>query len=208
MYRPPHFRDDDPPRLQDFIARHPLACVIAHVDGALTANHLPLQFVAGTAESGVLRGHIARANDLWRRLPDGSPALAVFTGADAYVTPSWYEAKAATGEVVPTWNYAVVHAHGAVRFEHDAARLRSLVEALTDEHEAPRSAPWRVSDAPGPYVDRMLSGIVGVEIVVTRLEGKFKASQNRSDEDRRRVASGLADSGVPPDLRAELVRGR
>ncbi|MCZ8130901.1 MAG: FMN-binding negative transcriptional regulator [Steroidobacteraceae bacterium] len=206
MYRPPHFREDDPVRLEQFVARHPLACVVAQVEGVLTANHLPLQLVHGDAGERVLRGHVARANELWRLLPAESAVLAVFTGADAYVTPAWYAAKSTTGEVVPTWNYAVVHAHGTVRFEHDPVRLRALVEGLTDQHESRRAAPWQVSDAPGRYVDRMLSGIVGIEIVVTRLEGKFKSSQNRSDDDRRRIEAELAAAGMPHESRAELVR--
>jgi transcriptional regulator len=206
MYRPPHFREDDPRRLHAFIARHPFACIVASVDGNLTANHVPVQLVGDVGGSCTLQGHIAKANDLWRLLPDGSPVLAIFTGADAYITPSWYEAKQVTGEVVPTWNYAVVHAYGTVRFVRDAVWLRDLVGALTDRHEKNRAAPWQVADAPERYVDRMLSGIVGIEIDITRLEGKFKASQNRSDEDRRRVEAGLAECGLSPDSRTELVR--
>lgn len=207
MYRPPHFSEDDPEKLRAFITRHPFACVVAHANGELAANHLPLQVVAGANGGCVLKGHIARANDLWQQLTDGADVLAIFTGADAYITPSWYAAKATTGEVVPTWNYAVVHAHGTVRFEHDRARLRELVGELTDQHEASRRDRWSVADAPDRYVERMLSGIVGIEIAVTRLEGKFKASQNRSAEDRARVRDGLTEAGAPPAARDELVRG-
>jgi transcriptional regulator len=206
MYVPPQFREHDPDGLAALIERYPLASVVAILDGELVANHFPLQISADAYGNRVLRGHIARANDLWKKLPAGSRVLAIFTGPDAYITPSWYAAKETTGEVVPTWNYAVVHAHCSVRFEHDAARLRDSVGALVEEQEKRRSRPWRISDAPDRYVERMLSGIVGIELLVSRLEGKFKASQNHSPEDRRRVEKGLADDGVAAEYVRELVR--
>lgn len=207
MYTPPHFREDDPAAVARFLASHPLACIVAHVAGELVANHVPLVLRSRADGGRILSGHIARANDLWRSLPDGSAVLAVFAGADRYVTPAWYEAKATTGEVVPTWNYAVVHVHGRVTFFHEPERLRALVDVLTAEHEAPRAEPWAVADAPAAYVDRMLRGIVGLEIEITRVEGKFKSSQNRSAEDRRRIDAGLAAADVPAADREELVRG-
>jgi transcriptional regulator len=206
MYRPPHFRDDDAARLEAFVRTHPLAALVATSQGGLVGNHLPLQLVAEGSGQRFLRGHIARANELWRVLPDGSAVLAIFSGADRYITPAWYATKAVTGEVVPTWNYAVVHAHGAIRFVHDRDWLLQVVGGLTDEHERTRDNPWQVGDAPGPYVERMLSGIVGVEIAVSRLEGKFKASQNRTADDRRRIDAGLRDEGLAANERAELVR--
>lgn len=208
MYRPPHFREDDPARLDAFVAAHPLATLVAVVEGSPVANHVPLLLQRGADGRAVLRGHVARANDLWRLMPAGAAVLAIFQGADAYVTPAWYAAKQATGEVVPTWNYAVVHAHGAIRFFDDRERLHALVGTLTDEHERMRSAPWAVDDAPAAYVERMLSGIVGVEIDVARYEGKFKASQNRAADDRARIDAGLAADGRDASARAELVRER
>jgi transcriptional regulator len=208
MYRPPHFREDDPERLDAFVSAHPLATLVAHVAGGLVANHVPLLMVRDEAGRRVLRGHVARANELWRALSADAPVLAIFQGAESYVTPAWYAAKAATGEVVPTWNYAVVHAHGTIRFFDERDRLHALVSSLTDEHERPRTQPWAVDDAPTPYVDRMLSAIVGLEIEVTRYEGKFKASQNRTAEDRARIASGLEADGRSDDERAELVQSK
>lgn len=207
VYRPPHFREDDPARLDAVVRAHPLATLVAHVDGALVANHLPLQLVRDAGRA-VLRGHVARANDVWRLLAPGAPVLAIFQGADGYVTPSWYEAKTTTGEVVPTWNYAVVHAHGTIRFYDDRERLHALVRALTDERERSRATPWAVDDAPVAYVERMISGIVGLEIDVVRYEGKFKSSQNRSAEDRQRVDAGFEQDGRGAEERRELVRSR
>jgi transcriptional regulator len=132
--------------------------------------------------------------------------LAIFGGPDRYISPAWYPTKAETGEVVPTWNYLVVHAHGRITFTQDAAWLRTLVEALTNRHEGVRKMPWKVSDAPSAYVDRMLRAIVGFEIVVERLEGKFKASQNRTEGERAGAMAGLAADGDPEELVAQIVR--
>ena len=206
MYRPAHFREDDPDTLAAFIDAYPLATVVAAPPAGLIANHLPLLRIRTPAGETVLRGHIARANDLWKLVPAQSPILAIFTGVDRYVSPSWYPTKVTTGEVVPTWNYSVVHAHGTIRFIDDGQWLRSLVEALTDRNEAGRAAPWSVSDAPDNYIARMLRAIVGFEIPVERLEGKFKASQNRTEGERRGVASGREADGIPESTRDELVR--
>lgn len=208
MYRPPHFREDDPARLDALVTAHPLATLVANADGGLVANHVPLLLTRDDAGRRVFRGHVARANELWRALPPDAPVLAIFQGAESYVTPAWYAAKAVTGEVVPTWNYAVVHAHGTIRFFDDRERLHALVSRLTNEHERPRAQPWAVDDAPAPYVERMLSGIVGLEIEVARYEGKFKASQNRSAEDRARIDAGFAADGRGPEERSELVQTR
>jgi transcriptional regulator len=148
---------------------------------------------------------VARANPQWRATPEGSAALAIVLGPDGYVTPSWYATKRETGKVVPTWNYLAIHAHGAVRFFHERGRLLDLVTRLTDRHEGPRAHPWKVSDAPPDYVEAMLAGIVGVELTITRLEGKWKASQNKGEADRRGVADGLAAEGQ--EALARLVRG-
>ncbi len=206
MYRPAHFRDDDPATLGAFIDVHSLATVVAAPSGGLLANHLPLIRVNAPEGRTVLRGHVARANEFWKIVPAQSPVLAIFHGLDRYVSPSWYPTKATTGEVVPTWNYSVVHAHGSIRFIEDAAWLHSLVEALTTKYEAGRPAPWSVADAPAEYIARMLRAIVGFEISVERLEGKFKASQNRSEAERRGASAGMAGDGVAETARNELVR--
>ena len=208
MYRPAHFREDDPATIAAFIDAHALAVLVANSPTGLLANHIPLLRFEADGGGMLLRGHVARANEFWKVVPEGSEVLAVFAGADRYITPSWYPTKATSGEVVPTWNYTVVHAHGRIRFIEDAGWLRTLVGALTERLEASRSAPWAVTDAPAPYIARMLGAIVGFEITVERLEGKVKASQNRTDAEREGVSAGLVADGVPEDLRRDLVRPR
>ena len=206
MYRPAHFREDRPELLEAFVAAHPLGTlVVASADG-LVANHIPMLLERDADGHHVLRGHVARANELWRVVAPGTPVLVIFGGAQRYVTPSWYPSKRATGEVVPTWNYTVVHAHGPIRFIEERDWLLALVGTLTERNERERVAPWRVTDAPAAYLERMLRAIVGFEIAVGRLEGKFKASQNRTAEDRAGVAAGLAADGVGAAERDELVR--
>lgn len=208
MYRPAHFREDDPARLAAFMDANALALVIANSPAGLLANHIPLlRFAEGEGRT-VLRGHVARANEFWKVVPPGADVLAVFSGAHIYVTPSWYPTKSTTGEVVPTWNYSSVHAYGRVTFIEDPEWLRNLVVALTDRHEAPRAAPWKVTDAPATYIGRMLRAIVGFEIAVERIEGKVKASQNRTDAERAGVEAGLEADGVGAELRRELVRSK
>lgn len=202
MYLPKHFEQTDAPALHALMREHPLAALVSVLDGEPTADHVPLQF---DAQTNTLRGHVARANPLWR-VAAGRPVLAVFTGPQAYVTPSWYPSKAATHKVVPTWNYTVVHAHGVLRVVDDAPWLHALVSRLTDDHEAPRAAPWAVGDAPEDFVQQLLHAIVGIEIPVRRLVGKWKISQNRSEADRLGVAAGLAQGADEARTLAELVR--
>jgi transcriptional regulator len=162
---------------------------------------------SGDGAHGTLRGHVARANPVWRAAAD-TEVLAVFQGPQAYITPSWYPSKAETAKVVPTWNYAVVHMHGRLRITEDSAWLRALVERLTDTHEAARAQRWQVGDAPADYIEMMLRAIVGIEIEVTRLQGKWKVSQNRTAADRGGVAAGLgALHGDDVRAMATLVRG-
>lgn len=163
-------------------------------DGVPDATFLPVLW-----EGDRLVGHIARANPHRRRIVGGSPALAIVTGPDTYVSPSWYATKAEHGKVVPTWNYSVVHLRGRVTVHDDPVWVRDLVTRLTDRHEQPRAEPWAVTDAPADYVGKNLRPIVGVEVVVTSVEAKAKLSQNRSDEDRAGVAAGLAEDGREPD---------
>lgn len=206
MYRPAHFREDDPAILDAFIDAHALAVLVANSAAGLVANHIPLLRFPADGGGTVLRGHVARANDFWKIVPSGQEVLAVFGGADCYVTPSWYPTKKLTGEVVPTWNYSVVHAHGRIRFIDDREWVHTLVVALTERHEAPRPAPWAVADAPPTYIARMLGAIVGFEIAVERMEGKVKASQNRTEAERAGVSAGLSAEGASDEARRELVR--
>ncbi len=193
MYIPRHFAEDDPAVLHGLMRAHPLACRVVMGGAGLEANHIPLLLDAAT---GVLRGHVARANPLWRMAVPGLDALAVFQGEQAYITPSWYPAKAEHGKVVPTWNYEAVHVHGRLRAVEDRDWLLRLVSELTDEHESRRAAPWHVGDAPPDYVDGLLGAIVGIELTITRIEGKRKLSQNRADADREGVARGLDEDGA------------
>ena len=192
MYLPKHFEQPDAEAIARLLAAHPLATLAWHSAAGLSAEHLPLLWDRGPADGahGTLRGHVARANPVWREAA-GSEMLAVFSGPQAYVTPSWYPSKAATAKVVPTWNYAVAHLRGRLRVTEDAAWLRALVGRLTDTHEAARAQRWQVDDAPADYIEQMLRAIVGIEIEVTSLQGKWKLSQNRSAADRAGVAAGL-----------------
>jgi transcriptional regulator len=176
-------------------------------DGVPQADHVPLLYDASAGPQGTLRGHVARANPLWQRLGQGAPVLAVFSGPQAYVTPSWYATKREHGKVVPTWDYTVVHAHATARAVEDAAWLRNFLQRLTAEHEAARPQPWAMSDAPADFIDQLLTHIVGIELAVTRLEGKWKVSQNRPAADREGVIEGLrAQGGDEAAAVATLVR--
>jgi len=205
VYVPEYFSETRVEVLQAFVERHPLATLVAVTGDGLTANHVPLLAQLSGAGGGTLRGHIARANSLWRGLQSGAPVLAIFSGADSYVSPRWYPSKREHGKVVPTWNYATVHVNGNIRFIEDPAWLRQLVTSLTDTHERDRADRWHVSDAPQDYVDAMLRAIVGLEISVTRLVGKFKGSQNRPAADRAAVAAALRAQGYGNDAVAEIA---
>lgn len=192
MYLPSHFAQPDPAAIAQLLQSHPLATLVWTSAQGLTAEHVPLMLDRGAddGEHGTLRGHVARANPLWRESA-GAAVLAVFQGAQAYVSPSAYPSKANNPKVVPTWNYAVVHAHGALRAVEDAVWLRALVGRLTDTHEAGRAQRWQVGDAPADYVAQMLAAVVGIEIPLTRLVGKWKHSQNRTAADRDGVIDAL-----------------
>jgi transcriptional regulator len=201
MYLPKHFEQPDRAALVALMAERPLATlIVAGDDGVPTADLIPLEFAPGDPQDddagaiGTLRGHVARANPLWRRA--GAPVLAVFTGPEAYVSPGWYASKREHGKVVPTWNYTMVQARGPLRAVEDAPWLRALVGRLTDRHERAQAAPWSVSDAPEDYVQQMLRAIVGIEIPLESLRGKWKVSQNRSAADRAGVAAGLGDAAM------------
>lgn len=192
MYQVAAFREDRIGVMQQLMREHPLATLVTAIDGRPDANHLPLLLDPEPAPRGRLLGHVARANPLWREAAGGLDVLAVFQGPQAYVTPSWYETKRETGAVVPTWNYAVVHARCHLTVHEDRDWLHDLVTRLTNTHEAGRLQPWAVDDAPADYIERMLKAIVGIELRIDMLEGKWKVSQNRPAADRAGVAEGLA----------------
>ncbi|MEE3622954.1 FMN-binding negative transcriptional regulator [Nitrospirillum sp. BR 11752] len=205
MYRPPHFKEDRLPVLHQAMMAIGLANVVTvGTDGAPHASPLPLLLQADEGPYGTLYGHFAKANPQWRDTPAGSPALAIFMGPDAYITPSWYATKAETEKVVPTWNYATIHARGPITFFQDADALLDLVTHLTRGHEDGRAAPWAVDDAPADFIQAQLRGIVGFRLALTSLEGKWKMSQNRPVADRDGVVKGLGQDGAT-DV-AALVR--
>ena len=204
MYQPKHFEQTDRAQIAALLRAHPLATLVHQSSTGLTADAVPLLFDVDEGAHGALRGHVARANPLWRDA-DGRDVLAIFNGPQGYVTPSWYPSKREHGKVVPTWNYAVVHAHGRLRAVDDARWLRAFVERLTTTHEGGRAAPWAVHDAPTDYIESMLRAIVGFEIALTRVEAKWKVSQNRAASDRDGVAAGLDAEGHA--AMATLVRG-
>lgn len=206
MYQAGAFREERVDVMHALMRSHRLATLVTVHDGVPEANHLPLLIDPDPSPFGTLRGHVARANPVWRQ-SGGREVLAVFQGPQAYVTPSWYPSKRETGQVVPTWNYAVVHAYGPLVVHDDREWLRTLVTRLTDQQEAALPQPWRVDDAPADYLNRMLGAIVGIEIPIDRLVGKWKVSQNRNTADRSGVAEGLG-ALYDPQARAmaDLVR--
>jgi transcriptional regulator len=190
MYNPAAFREENPDQIRGVIERYPLATLVTVASSGLSASHLPMIYTPAEGGAGVLRGHLARANPQWQDLARHE-ALAIFSGPDHYVSPSWYPSKREHGKVVPTWNYVVVHAYGPVRFIEDPAWLLENVRALTDLHEKSHGTGWKVADAPPEFIASQLRAIVGVELTVTRLQGKAKASQNRTAADREGVVEGL-----------------
>ena len=198
MYQPEHHREDDPGVQHALIRAHPLGLLVTTGKGGLEANPIPFVLDAAAGPQGVLKGHLARANRQWRDFDRSIAALVVFQGAEAYITPSWYATKVETGKVVPTWNYAIVQVYGALRVIEDADWLRRQIDALTLAQEGRRPEPWQVADAPEPFVAAMLRGIVGIEIEIARIEGKWKVSQNRPEADRDGVVAGLTGEGSAP----------
>jgi len=206
MYQPSAFREDRLETLHELIRSHPLATLITSGIDGLIANLVPF-IVVDSGDKGTLRAHIAKANDQVAALRAGTETLVVFQGPEAYITPTWYPAKKEHGRVVPTWNYVVVQARGTPRVIDDAVWLRTQIEALTLSQEGPRAEPWKVTDAPPEFVDKQIKAIIGIEIPILTIEGKWKVSQNRSDADRHGVCEGLTKDGGHPDM-AKLVLDR
>lgn len=198
MYVPPAFREDDLPTLHALMRETRLANLVTATDQGLMATPLPLFLAPDEGPCGTLYGHLARANPQWKQQSLGE-AMVLFTGPEAYVSPSWYASKEEHGKVVPTWNYIAAHAYGPAEFFDDADRLLEVVTRLTDLHEGRRAAPWAVADAPVDFIRAQLRGIVGLRLPITRIQGKRKMSQNRSTEDRAGVAAGLAASDQNAD---------
>jgi len=209
MYIPSHFAETRIDVLHALVCQHPLASLVTLGADGLNANHIPFELDAAPAPYGTLRGHVARANPVWRDHSRDTDALVIFHGPQVYVSPSWYETKKQSGEVVPTYNYAVVHAYGRLRTVEDCAWLRGLVTRLTERFERNHPAPWQVSDAPQGFIDKQLGAIVGIEIAISKLFGKWKASQNRPAADRAGVVEALGAAADADSLAmARLIKDR
>ncbi|WP_158942576.1 FMN-binding negative transcriptional regulator [Granulicella sp. S190] len=200
MYIPRANQETRIPVIHQLMDEQPFASLITMGASGLFATHIPMVLERQGDTLGRLRCHISRANPQWREFSPGIEALAIFSGPQHYITPNWYPEKQENGKVVPTWNYAVVHAHGHLNVIQDLNWLRSHLESLTTVHEAGSPVPWKIEDAPADYIASQIKGIVGLEMVITRLEGKWKASQNRSEPDREGVANGLAELNTSESL--------
>src|SRR6266545_2108103 len=199
MYRPDHFRVDDVPQMHALMRARPLAALVSTGPMGLFATHLPT-VLKDEGPNGVIECHLACGNPHWKELAAGNEALMIFQGAEGYITPNWYPSKAAHGKVVPTWNYAVVHAYGRPEVMEDKDWLRRHVSALTTQQERGEAQPWAPTDAPDAYIEAMLRGIVGFRFAIARLEGKWKMSQNREMKDRAGVVKGIGNRGEGDDL--------
>jgi transcriptional regulator len=195
MYVPGAFEQKDPAQWRQLIRDNPLATLVTLVDGELEANHIPLQHRENGSEFGVLVGHVARANSVWRGFSSGTPLLAVFSGGDAYISPSWYPSKQEHGKAVPTWNYLAAHVKGMVQIKTDPQWVLEMLNGLTEQHESQFEKPWAVADAPADYIEKLTQAIVGFEISITHVQSKWKLSQNHSEQNRQGVVAGLSSLG-------------
>ncbi len=201
MYTPDHFSIKRREALHTIIQTNPLGALVTMTPGGLDANHIPFEL---DPDRDVLTAHVARANPVWQQCKDGAQVLVIFRGSASYISPNWYPSKHETHRQVPTWNYEVVHAHGVLKVQDEERFVRGVVARLTRIHEASEPKPWKMSDSAPEYIDGMLKAIVGIEVAITRLEGKSKLSQNREDRDRLNAANVLASQGK--DELAEAMR--
>ena len=196
MYVPAHFEETEIEVLHDLIVTHPLATLVTMSSNGINANHIPLHLVKEEGQYGTLQGHVARANSVWSDFVNDVEALIIFQGPSSYITPSWYPTKQEHGKVVPTWNYVTVHAYGTLRVIDDPVWVKSQLELLTAQQESSFNKPWSVSDAPVEFTDSMIGAIVGIEILITKLTGKWKVSQNQPAINQTGVVKGLESLGI------------
>lgn len=196
MYVPEVFEEKRVAVLHDLIRKYPFGTLVTFNERGLEANHLPFLVEATPEPFGILYAHVSRANPVWRDVSSTTEVVAVFQGPQGYISPSWYATRTEAGMVVPTWNYAVVHAYGRLEAVQDAAWLRSVVDRLTNTHEAGQAEPWSISEAPAHYIEKQLTAIVGLKLTLTRLLGKWKMSQNRPPQDRAGVTRTLLQQGT------------
>ncbi len=201
MYQPAHYAETRTEELHRLIAEHPLGALVVRGPGGLDANHIPFEMDAAAGGQGRLIAHVARANPVWKEIPDGSDVLVIFRAAEAYISPNWYPSKHEQHRQVPTWNYRVVHVHGKLRIRDDEKFVRGVVARLTRRHESDAGkmrgapAPWKMGDSAPEFIDQMVSMIVGIEVEIARLEGKWKLSQNKEARDRANAAAELRKRG-------------
>lgn len=208
MYTPVYHAFNDIEKMRAHIAAHPLGAWVCHAHGQLIANHIPFVLDAKHGSHGRLLAHVSRANSVWRELIGGAPSVVMFMGPSAYITPSWYPGKRQHGKVFPTWNYVTVHAHGMARAMEDTCWILDVLNRLTDTQESQRTEPWKVSDAPSAYIDKMLRAVVGIEITIDRVEGRLKVSQDEDEQDRRGTVEALQHStDASTQVLASLVLG-
>lgn len=193
MYTPKHFDETNHASMFQLIQSYPLGALVTLDQDGINANHIPFEIMAPTEDApfGTLRAHVARANSVWKNPDPLHDALVIFQGPQAYITPAWYEEKKLSGKVVPTYNYAVVHGYGRLHVVEDALWLHQHLARLSNQQESTQTTPWKIRDAPDDYIQKLLSAIVGIEIPLTRLQGKWKVSQNRPEQDRVNIAAGL-----------------
>ena len=192
MYCPKLFQQHRPDALHNLIQTHSLGAWTCWADNQLIVNHIPFLLDPDTGSHGVLHGHVARANPVWQKINSSTPSVVCFQGSQAYISPSWYASKEVHGKVVPTWNYTAVHIHGEPKVIDTEEWLRSHAEQLSNFNEKNRDTPWQVTDAPASYIEKMLRGIVGIEITIQTIEGRWKVSQNKNAEDKRGIEQGLS----------------
>jgi transcriptional regulator len=195
MYIPSHFAISSPDQLHRIIREHPLGALVTMGPEGLDANHIPFELAVDQGDRGVLTAHVARANPVWRQCREGADAMVIFRGNESYISPNWYPSKHETHRQVPTWNYEVVHIHGRLTVMDEERFVRGVVARLTREHEMAEPRPWKMGDSPPEYIDQMLKAVVGIEILINRIEGKAKLSQNREPRDRLAAADTLQARG-------------
>jgi transcriptional regulator len=201
MYTPNNFEQSDPDQLKALITNYPFATLITYSEAGLEANHIPF-LLNSSADTDVLQGHVAKSNPLWKTLKDQAEVLVIFHGPNTYISPNYYPTTQDTEKAVPTWNYVTVHVKGVMSYIHDDDWKMDLVTHLTNQHESEQAIPWTVLDAPKDFTQKMLSAIVGIEIDILSMEGKWKLSQNQPEQNQRGVVAGLSEK---PDSDSQIM---
>ncbi len=206
MYCPAHFQENRLTEIISLIEQFPLASMICNSPSGLVADHIPLMYEGEPGTSGNLIGHVAKNNPLWQLSAD-QELLVIFQGPSTYISPNWYATKSEAGKVVPTWNYAVVHAYCTLEAIHDSQQVLQIISELTDQHEASQQHPWRVADAPSEFTDRLVGNIVGIKLKINRIQGKWKVSQNQPQQNQESVVQGLLAEGSDAQTQMALLVG-